>query len=81
MLICSAAVAAPQYPAKPSGFQDRCESPNFRKNGKCWKIMRDNENCLVQPIVVELEDQPVFCPGDKIVPVANDHPPSTTRHP
>ena len=43
-----------------------CASPAFWLKDSCWVILNDHEDCLVQPIIMQLEDQPVYCPKEKI---------------
>lgn len=45
----------------------KCNPPGFWRNGECWVILQGDEDCIVQPIIVELEDQPVYCPKNKIM--------------
>ena len=51
------------------------------EKGQCWTILKSNEDCLVQPIVVELEDQPLFCPRDKIMPASGKQDSGASRKP
>jgi len=43
-----------------------CLSPSFWLKNNCWVILKEEEDCLVEPIIMELEDQPVYCPKSKI---------------
>ncbi len=43
-----------------------CLSPGFWLKDNCWVILKEAEDCLVEPIIMELEDQPVYCPKSKI---------------
>jgi len=43
-----------------------CPSPAFWLKNSCWVILDDHEDCLVKPIIMQLEDQPVYCPKEKI---------------
>ena len=45
---------------------ENCASPAFWLKDSCWVILNDHEDCLVKPIIMQLEDQPVYCPKEKI---------------
>ncbi len=61
--------ADPSRPSYPSDQKPECEPPGFWRNRKCWTILQGDEDCAVQPVVVELEDQPVYCPKNKILKI------------
>ena len=46
---------------------DECKSPGFLNEGQCWVILKQQEDCSVDPVIVELEDQPVYCPRSEII--------------
>ncbi len=51
-----------------------CLSPNFWLKNNCWVIVKEaEEDCLVEPIIMELEDQPVYCPKSKIKKIKNSN--------
>ncbi len=72
-LYCGLAAADPPQPSNQPEAEPKCESPDFRQGGQCWQILGEDEECLVEPIVVELEDQPLFCPKGKTVPATEEH--------
>lgn len=43
-----------------------CPSPGFWSKKSCWVILKEGEDCLVEPIIMQLEDQPVYCPREQI---------------
>ncbi len=81
LLACGLASAGSQDPAHRPEPKGRCDSPSFMEKGQCWTILKSNEDCLVQPIVVELEDQPLFCPRDKIMPASGKQDSGASRKP
>ena len=44
-----------------------CKSPSFILNNECWRILKEGQDCSVKPIIMELEDQPVYCPEANII--------------
>ncbi len=48
-----------------------CLSPSFWLKDECWIILKEKQDCLVEPIIMELEDQPVYCPKSKIKKINN----------
>jgi len=45
---------------------EECPSSGFWSKKSCWVILKENEDCLVEPIIMQLEDQPVYCPREQI---------------
>lgn len=69
MLCHNDALAAPLALSTPSDTEEKCNPPGFWRNGECWVILQRDEDCVVQPIIMELEDQPMYCPKNKIVSI------------
>jgi len=46
--------------------ESACISPSFEKKGECWDILKVTEDCQIKPIIMELEDQSIYCPRKKV---------------
>jgi len=66
LLICGCGNAISAAPGDRSEAADQCPAPAFLLDGQCWKELADGEDCRVEPIIMELEDQPVYCPENSI---------------
>ncbi len=66
LLICGCGNAISAAQGDSSKAADQCPAPGFLLDGQCWKELVDDEDCRVKPIIMELEDQPVYCPENSI---------------
>ncbi len=67
LLACIGVAAITTAQAENSSPAGPCAAPDFLLNGQCWTELADDEDCRVEPIIMELEDQPVYCPRDSIL--------------
>ena len=61
----ASALAVPDSPE----VRAQCRPPDFWYQGKCWTEIDQHQDCRVRPLVMELEDRPVYCPKPEVIPL------------
>ncbi len=59
----------PAQQATKTPTREACQPPAFWHQGACWRELAPDEDCTGEVMIAHLEDQPVFCRVNQIVPI------------